>query len=1395
MQKKHFNWLLAVVLVIGAIVLGATAFALRQWQRDRIGERSLNIGLQAYYQCQWPDAADNLGRYLGFEQTNVDVMNKYAHAHLNIRPLERANILQAIATYRAVLRMDPSNTDTAVKLIELYLQTSVPAEAELIASRYLKSRNDPKVRRLLAVAITRQNRIKEAAEELRKVINEFPEEILAYDFLARLAQRYPEKIDGPGQIWLDKAIEANPSSALAFIVSGGFYLEIGQQTKAVRDLEEAGRLDISDAQTSLRFGTELTKAAMYDKARACFETVYAAEPKNLILWKRRATLAMRVNSKDEMLEVAETGLRKLGYKSMDFMSTAAELFIKAENLERAVDCIEKLKVLDLEPDKIAYMEGVLAKARNQDHKAVKFWREAILLGNKSEKMRLDLALALYQSGDMQSAILQLRKLVSENPDSFQGHFRLAIFLGRSGNMNEAAEHAHWAVKLAPENIDAVLLHNKIRMKLADSYTTQKKLVLDEIAQQTDAMEEIMSGSPKVKLARFQIAMHRKQYDQARKIIDDLKKSGEMAFEVALAEVDLLSAMGKVDQAIAKLYDMIKGIPQDVMPVKYVAVLLAGHGSREDCESVLKEALRRVEDKASRREIGLLMASFYDQWNESDKSLQLLETLAEQLPFDISIRRRLLKYNRVIADFVKTRNIIDSIRTIEGHQGWQWRYEQAKVWFVDENFKTDYFRIITLLKENLAANPQDQLSRMLLGAVYEKAGELQMALAMYKQALNRSPDDAAIIASTAALLYKMQEYEQADEILSLADDKMMANPRLSNLELRNNIRQGKLSSAETILQDLVIKDPNNQSMQLSLALLKMQMKKYQSASDLLQKLEAKDPDSLTITAALVQLNVNRERYQEALTLCDQAVEKFKNGAVYVLRGQTYDKFGKKELAAADFIRATEVDPYNANTWLYRSVFYGSQGRTEEAIKDIKRAMSLDPKNIQARKQAVILLISSNEPSRIRQAEELLASATLKHHDDIDLKMYSAGLLLAKATAPHQKKAMELLQTITDDCPGAAKAWAMLAKVYLKGGQFGKAMDTVLRGLTYSPNDKGLLLLKAETEANRSPVIALPTLRSLWRLDPGDTELTVKIAEMYIASSQPQRAVDFLLSQTGNIPRESKPRVYTALAVALYKDKKLSQARTQFDELYEVVDDDRKIFITEMGLFIDEGLWADIISRVKGRLEKYPDDTDTIVKVAANIASIKNRESLAAADKILTMVTDRHPRSTEAILTHALILHIAGRTSEAQQLYREVIEIKPDSVVAVNNLAWMMCEEQGQHLQALKLTEEALKNAPDYIDLLDTRGTIHYRMGKYKKAVADFSQCVELYPRQSSALSVSYFHLARALAATDQRHNAIENMERSLEMNNRLGGLSMKDLTEAKRLRQKLLQENNNATAIR
>ena len=116
--------------------------------------------------------------------------------------------------------------------------------------------------------------------------------------------------------------------------------------------------------------------------------------------------------------------------------------------------------------------------------------------------------------------------------------------------------------------------------------------------------------------------------------------------------------------------------------------------------------------------------------------------------------------------------------------------------------------------------------------------------------------------------------------------------------------------------------------------------------------------------------------------------------------------------------------------------------------------------------------------------------------------------------------------------------------------------------------------------------------------------------------------------------------------------------------------------------------------------------------------------------------------------------------------------------------MMSEEQGKYEQALELTQRGLKKDPDYIDLIDTRGVAYYRLGKHHNAVRDFKKCIEMYPENLPALTATHFHLARALAALEQNREADRNIQKALDLNNKIGGLSPTDLAEAKRMLNRL-----------
>jgi tetratricopeptide (TPR) repeat protein len=251
-RKIYFNWKLAIVLVIGLVVLGITAYGLRQWQRSRRADRGLVLGSKAYNEHKYEEAANQLGRYLAVKQDDVPILLKYADSQLNIRPLKRNNIQQAVAAYRTALRIDKNSSEAATQLTEMYLRMGMAGEAELIAKRYLETNQNSELRRVLAVAMAGQRKFDEAAAELKSIIAENPEQILTYETIGLLVQQHPQNFQQPPEYWFNEAVKNNPSSALAYVIRAAFYIRSNEITKAIADLEEAEKQDLSESVVRLR---------------------------------------------------------------------------------------------------------------------------------------------------------------------------------------------------------------------------------------------------------------------------------------------------------------------------------------------------------------------------------------------------------------------------------------------------------------------------------------------------------------------------------------------------------------------------------------------------------------------------------------------------------------------------------------------------------------------------------------------------------------------------------------------------------------------------------------------------------------------------------------------------------------------------------------------------------------------------------------------------------------------------------------------------------------------------------------------------------------------------------------------------------------------------------------
>ncbi|MBN2133433.1 MAG: tetratricopeptide repeat protein [Sedimentisphaerales bacterium] len=1395
MAARYFNWRLAIVLLVAVAVFAGAAFALRQWQRNTRAVEALDPGDEAYKQQDWDTAAEQFARYLTVHRDDEAVLLKYADAQLKRRPVQRPNWQQAVNAYRAVLRLDNDHAEATERLTELYLGMGTPGEAELIARPYLKRHDDdpdPNLSRMLGVALAQQRKYREAEEILGNLLREYPDQVVAYETIGSLAAARPEDFNRPAVEWYDEMVAKNPESALAYIVRAGFHLRNGEGEEAARaaraDWERAQQEDLSDTSVRLRLTGLLIAVGEFDKAKEHLAALEASASGEFAFWRTRAELALRLGATEEMVRVAATGLEQLKPQPWDFMPVAAELFIRAGQLEKGRQCISQMRDKESDLRRVAFLEGLLASSEGRLREAVEYWKDAIAQGYLwyssplqlvRMPVRMMLSSAFSRMGDLRSAVNQLQALTSEMPDYWEGHLGLARLYSQARNWAQVIEEARAVQRLEPGQPEAVLAQGPSEAVLLELQARTSALgaagaaagdsasAWKDIEKRLAGLDGKVTGCElELEILRVQVAMTQTKLTEARQIFDALKSQYSSDLRVALLEGQLLVAEENVPGAIELMRKTAERFPQAVEPVQRLALLVNQQEDPESCESVVKQAVARMDQPPARRVLGLFLAELYGLWQQEDKLYQWLTDLARQFPDDIQIKRRLLACRPIFEDARRAQTLVDEIKSVEGEAGWQWRYEQARVWLKVEDFNDLYAQTTKLLQENLLSNPEDQASRLLLGMAHERTGRLQLAISAYREALSRSPDDVLIITRTVAALQKAGQSDEAHRILEDAKRRDLKHPALDELESRSqrtavwdHLQHGDLELASDILKELVEKDPNDVSAGLELVRVMMQQGKLDDAEVLFREVKAKAPESFWVKETEIQLRISRGNGAEAIRLCDEVIENLGTAGAYVLRARTHAILQANEKAIADFSRAIETEPNAPGLWVERARFLGSLGRVDEAIEDSRKALDLAPESLPVQKFVMELYSASGRRALVQEANAMLdrALASDDHSADPQLKMYKVRRLLRSGTRPSLEEAEGLLEEVTEAEPTRVEAWELLGRLELQKGNPRRALDTALRGLTHNKQDKQLLLLKASAEAQaaQSAALAVPTLRQLAQKDPGDAEL--------------QRT----------------------LASALYRSGDKKEARSLLEGQMRAEPNSPAPMMTLLGLLASDGSWTELNEQVASWLDRHPDDDNMRTTVAGLLTTGAggSAQAVKMAEGLLQTVLERNPKAVGALSVRAILTQTTGRVEESVALNRRILELDPNNVIAMNNLAWILCEENGQYQEALDLADRGLSVAPEYIDIMDTRGVIHYRMGgadpsHYEKAEADFRRCLELYPTTALAGAATRFHLARVYDKTARKPEALQEVQKALDLHDSMGGLSSEDLAEAKLLLRRL-----------
>lgn len=1389
--RGRINWTFLIVLVITLLVLLGVVAWLRHWNRSGRASAGLKLGNEAFAAENWNEAVVQYGRYLPIHQDDVDILIKFAKANLNFTPFKPGNFRQATDALSIALRQDtvkcPENLrrEAANLLVDLYLQTDRAGEAEVKAAEQLKMIEDRDLRRRLAQAFLGQRKYPQAVETLTALIQQDSSDILSYALLAQMAEQAQEEVKGlpPAEKLFDEMVSKNPASAQAYTIRAGYWLRKNNKANAVTDLEKAQTCDLSKSADRLSLVIAWINVGELTKARDHLQSLGDTESKNPLYWNTSAELARRGGNPAEMIMVAEKGLSVL--PTGTFYSTASELYILAGELDKAQTCIDDLRKIDLSSGRAEYLQGLLAEKKQQWPTAIQSWQKAVAQGFKTEMVYLKLAYAYEQLGDSISAVQQLKNLIRENEKSFLGHLNLARLLVEVGRTEEANDAIQTAVRLAPNSAEARMIQTQVRLQMM-----QKGLVPDDpkaweaVAKEMESLDTAGTGGLNARLLRMQAAVYQQQWDTAAKILEGLKKDFPDEIRVAFSSVDILIKRKQFEPAIAELRQMVQKYPQSLLTVQYLARQLTLQKQTDAAIAVLNEAIGRFPSFSDKRDLVLALNSLYAQTGQSQKAYERLLELAAEQPDDILIKRELVPFLLMQNKPNEAQDMVNAIKALEGENGWQWRFEQALVWFLGDDFTANYPKIIPLLKENLAANPDDQASRMLLGKTYQKGGDRQLALSTFREAMTRDPSNLQAIAYTASALNADGKTDQAQEILDQAAKRKIVDPLLDHVKVQGLMRQGNYVSAADQLKIMLSQNPDNQQDRLTLASILFRQKQFDQAEELLTEILKDQPTFLDAVSALIDVRMVQNRSADALAIASQLVNSVKNPDAYLLRGRLYLRLKQIDNAKADMLKAVELNPDKVQGWIYQVDFYQAVGDIPQSIRAVKEALALSPNDVGVVRRAIVLLQASPDPADSKSGVDLLDKSLLQFPKDAGLVLIKSRNLLASGTKVAFTQALDLLKTLTREQPTVEEAWVLLAQAYLSRSDTANALETTLRGLANLPQSFALMMNKAACEGYRNRSLAIPTYQLICRQFPESAEAVLSLINAYIQANDARSALELLGNWKDKIQESDRPRFDLARAAAIWQSGDTVEGQKLFDALYAQRPDDPAILVIHAETLARGQKWPELVDLVSRWFAKRPDRSDIIVNYVETLTGKSPSSVKEAVEPILLKMLEIKPDCVDALAALGVIMQSSGRSTQAQPLYEKVIQLDPNRVIVLNNLAWIMSEDLKQYDRALQLVDQAIQKRPNYFDAYDTRGVIYYRLNQLDKSLADLSRCVEEFPAGSAALTGSSFHQGRTLAAMQRKVEAMQALRKAVDLNTQTQSLSEADLSEAKRLLEEL-----------
>lgn len=577
------------------------------------------------------------------------------------------------------------------------------------------------------------------------------------------------------------------------------------------------------------------------------------------------------------------------------------------------------------------------------------------------------------------------------------------------------------------------------------------------------------------------------------------------------------------------------------------------------------------------------------------------------------------------------------------------------------------------------NPHDLQNLVLLARLYAlpEVGQFDNAVETYRQALAESKNDLGLAFEFAKFLGRedVKRPSEGDQILVDLMSKEQDKSKKAQIAVylgRFYEFQKVLATADRHFRLAVSLDPSPAVLEAAgeyyarTSRYRDSMEYYDRALKGLD--ESGSAESEQVRSKIIALCLAVGDLERARGAIDEFLKKYPNNDQGMIFEGAYHRIaGDVQQARKSFDAHIEKNPDNAVALWQRGELFRLMGNWQKAIEDFTKAKTFNPNgfSFQHRISLADVLMETGKP---------------------DL-------------------AVSELRSILDENPDEEAVAEALIDIYTRIGpsRYPDAETLIFTFAQKHPRDtKWQMLLGRLYEQAKNDSKAIQAYEKAAELSHYERTAVEALFRVCRAHNQPKVIIKYSAEKLSSRLLNQMPGALATVAWAYLKTGEQAKAIEYYDMALAAADKDFDIYTSVVLEMVQAIGKEECLSREQKRAEAEPENIER-QKLLVHLLQIneKVKDALVVCDKIEQMAA-RDGDILFAKLGKGMLSQRDGKLEEALVKYEEALKIDPNNVLALNNLAALLCEELNRCAEGLPYAERARKLRPNDPNVLDTLG---------------------------------------------------------------------------------------------